>query len=331
MKIRNSISSARRMSVGILGASLALILAGRAFASDPATTAAGHANANSATAQVHVDVESFEVGSLQVDRHGERGSPVILVPGLASGAWVWEDTVRGLQDSHVVYVVTLAGFDGRPAQAGKGMQGAIDSLQQLIASRQLEHPVLIGHSLGGVLALALAERQPGLVGGVISIDGLPVFPGTESMTPEQRPAMAAGIKARMAGVDAKAFAAQQSQYMQMIGVIDADTGARLAQLTAKSDPGATADFMADTLALDLRPGLPKISAPVLLLSPYNPADGAAQGITEAAKTDYYRSLMSGTPQLDVQSISPSRHFAMFDQPDKVASAINSFLQKIATH
>jgi len=263
------------MSVGIHGVILALVLAGQAFASDPTTAEAGHANAKSTTSQVHTSVERFEVGSLQVERHGERGSPVILIPGLASGAWVWEDTVRGLQDSQVIYVVTLAGFDGRPAQAGKGMQGAIDALQQLIATQQLERPVLIGHSLGGVLALALAERQPGLVGGVISIDGLPVFPGTESMTPEQRSAMAEGTKARMANVDAKAFAAQQVQYMQMIGVIDAGTGARLAQLTAKSNPGATADFMAETLAFDLRTRLPKISAPVLLLSPYNPADGAA--------------------------------------------------------
>lgn len=329
MKTRSSLLSTPRMSVGILGAIFALVLAGQAFASDPTTAEAGRTNAKSTTGQVHASVERFEVGSLQVERYGERGSPVILIPGLASGAWVWEGTVRGLQDRHVLYVVTLAGFDGRPAQAGKGMQASLESLQKLIDSKKLERPVLIGHSLGGVLALALAERQPGMVGGVISIDGLPVFPGTESMTPEQRSAMAAGTKARMANVDAKAFAAQQVQYMQMIGVIDAGTGARLAQLTARSDPGATADFMAETLAFDLRPGLPKIRAPVLLLSPYNSADGAVQGITEAAKTAYYRSLMAGTPELDVRSISPSRHFAMFDQPDKVASAIGSFLERIA--
>jgi len=41
--------------------------------------------------------------------------------------------------------------------------------------------------------------------------------------------------------------------------------------------------------------------------------------------------MAGTPQLDAQSISPSRHFAMLDQPDKVASAIDYFLRKIAAH
>lgn len=330
MKTNTSTSTSRRITVAVLRGSLGLILAGSAFASDLAATGAPANNTNKASAGVPADAKQFEVGTLQVERHGETGSPVILIPGLASGAWVWDDTVRRLQERHVLYVLTLPGFNGRPAQEGKGMQAALDSLQALIESQKLEHPVVIGHSLGGVLAMALAEKHPGLVAGVISIDGLPVFPGTESMALAARPAMAAGIKARMAGIDAKTFAGQQTQYMQTIGVIDAEVGARLALLTAKSDPGATADFMADTLALDLRAGLPAISVPVLVLSPYNPADGAAQGITEDAKTAYYRSLMAGTWKLEVTSISPARHFAMFDQPEKVATAIDAFLESLPT-
>ena len=275
--------------------------------------------------------QNFEVGILQVKRHGERGTPIILVPGLASGAWVWDDTVRRLQDTHAVYVVTLPGFSGRPAQAGAGMQDALDSLQKLIEINKLDRPVVIGHSLGGVLAVALAEKYPQSVAGIISIDGLPVFPGTETMAMAQRPAMAAGVQARMAGVDATGFAAQQQQYMKSIGVLDADVATRLAALTAKSDPTATSHFMADTLQWDLRSDLSKISVPVLLLSPYNAPDAAAQGIDEAAKTGYYRSLMAGTEQLEVLSISPARHFAMFDQPEKVAAAIDAFLGKLKAH
>ena len=275
--------------------------------------------------------QNFEVGILQVERHGQHGTPVILVPGLASGAWVWDDTVRRLQSTHVVYVVTLPGFSGRPSQDGVGMQEALDSLQHLIKVNKLDRPVVIGHSLGGVLAFALAEKYPQLLAGVVSIDGLPVFPGTEAMELAQRPAMAAGIKARMAGVDAAGFVAQQDQYMKSIGVLDAGVAKRLSALTAKSDPATTARFIADIMQVDLRRDLPKISVPVLLLSPYNAADAALQGIDEASKTNYYRSLMAGTAQLEVLSISPSRHFAMFDQPEKVAAAIDGFLGKLGAH
>lgn len=49
----------------------------------------------------------FEVGTMRVERHGERGSPVILIPGLASGAWVWKDSIAALQGEHRLYVITL--------------------------------------------------------------------------------------------------------------------------------------------------------------------------------------------------------------------------------
>ena len=273
--------------------------------------------------------DAFEVGTLRVEKHGTHGTPLIFIPGLASGAWAWEGLVRRFQDSHVLYVVTLAGFDGRPAVAGKPMQLALQSLKDLLVVQHIVKPVLIGHSLGGVLALQLAEQDPGSISGLVSIDGLPVFPGTEAMPPSQRPLMADGIKARMAGMTGEQFAGQQLQYMRGIGVIDPALAAKLAGHSANSDPAATTEYMAETLALDLRADLAKITVPVLLIAPYNAADSAAQNISESAKTDYYRSLLAGTPTLDVVPVSPSRHFAMFDQPTLVADAIDSYLAKLA--
>ena len=271
---------------------------------------------------------NFLIGTLLVQRIGDRGTPIILVPGLASGAWAWQGVVRGLQDSHVVYVVTLAGFDGRPVASGDLMKQALLSLKGLILTQKLDRPLLIGHSLGGVLSLALAQNEPGLVSGVISIDGLPVFPGTESMPAAQRPAMVESIKSGMVGLDHEQFASQQLQYMRGIGVIDPAVAEKLAKLSSRSDPAATAEYMAETLMIDLRPNLDKITVPVLLMSPYNAPDGALRKITEAAKTAYYRSLMAGTQKVEVVSISPARHFAMFDQPKLVAEAIASFLKTL---
>ena len=142
-----------------------------------------------------VPAERFEVGGMLVERHGQRGTPLILVPGLVSGAWVWQDTLRRFAGEHVIYVVTLPGFDGRAPAPGKPMEAAQQALRELIVSRKLAKPVLIGHSLGGTLAIALAEQEPDLVGGVVTIDGLPVFPTTEGVPLAQRAQMAEGIKA----------------------------------------------------------------------------------------------------------------------------------------
>ena len=282
-------------------------------------------------AVVVVPAQRFEVGAMLVERHGKRGTPLILIPGLASGAWVWEGTVKQLKQRHVLYVVTLPGFDGRPAVPGKAMDQALQSLKDLITTHKIAKPVLIGHSLGGILSIALAEQNPDLISGVIAIDGLPVFPGTEAMPLSQRPAMADNIKARMSGMNPQQFADQQLQYMRGIGVLDGAMAEQLAKLSSRSDPTATAEYMAETIALDLRPGLPRITVPVLLISPYNGPDNAAQNISETAKTAYYRSLMTGTPTLDVVSVAPARHFAMFDQPKLVGEAIGIFLETLGAH
>lgn len=272
--------------------------------------------------------ERFEAGSLLVERHGQRGSPLILVPGLGSGAWAWQDTVRQFSGERVVYVVTPAGFDGRAPAAGKALDNSCQSLHQLIVSRKLDRPVLIGHSLGAALSIAFAEQYSGLIRGVAAIDGLPVFPGTEDTPPDQRAMMADGVKARMAGASKEMFALQQQMYMRGVGVTDIGRADDLAKLSARSDQGAMVDAMAELFALDLRPGLAGITVPVLLVAPYFEPDSAQTGTTREMKTAYYTSLMAGTPNLKVVSIAPARHFVMFDQPQMLADALRAWLQSL---
>jgi pimeloyl-ACP methyl ester carboxylesterase len=272
--------------------------------------------------------ERFEVGSMLVERHGQRGTPLILIPGLGSGAWAWQGLVREFTGEHVVYVVTLAGFDGRAPVAGKTLDNTRQALRQLIVSRKLDRPVLVGHSLGAALSIAFAEQNSDLIRGVFAIDGLPVFPGTEDTPAAQRAQIAAGIKARMAGASKEMFALQQQQYMRGVGVTDMARADELAKLSARSDPAAMIDAMGELFELDLRPGLPKIKVPVLLVAPYFEPDSSQTGTTREMKTEYYTSLMAGTPKLQVLSIAPARHFVMFDQPQMLADALRAYLKSL---
>lgn len=272
--------------------------------------------------------ERFDSGVLAVERHGSRGRAVILIPGLASGAWAWQGVLRDLASDNTVYVVTLPGFDGRPTLPGNALDAVRASLRTLIASRKLDHPVLIGHSLGATLAIAVAEDMPGALGGVVAIDGLPVFPGTESVPLEQRAALAAGMAARMAATKPEAFAAQQQAYMRTVGVLDMAVADQLAQLSARSDPGAVARYVGEVLALDLRPGLAAIDAPVLAIVPFFDQDPGAAASSPQAKAAYYQSLLAGTRKLEVLPVDGSRHFVMFDQPALLDAALRRFLRSL---
>lgn len=271
--------------------------------------------------------ERFTVDGVLVERHGNAagGRPLILIPGLASGPWVWQDTIRAFASDHPVYVLTLPGFDGRPPAGPAPFAAARAAIEGLIAGHHLEKPVIVGHSLGGILALAIAEDKPALVAGIVSIDGLPVMPGTEDMPPPQRPQFAERMRAQIGNQPPDRFAQQQQGYMRTIGVLDMAKADALAQLTARSDPASVGAWAADVLTLDLRPGLKAIQTPVLAIVPYFDLDGAQQNLTPAGKADYYRALMEGTPKLQVVTVAPARHFAMFDQPEAVTAAIRTFL------
>lgn len=272
--------------------------------------------------------ERFEVGATLVERHGSGPRAVLVIPGLASGPWAWQHVIRALIPDHTVYALTFPGFDGRPAVPGATLDAARASVVRLIDERKLRRPVLVGHSLGGTLALAVAARRPELVGGVVSLDGLPVSPGTEGLTDAQRAAMANGFRQRVAAASQGSFQEQQQEYMSGTGVVDMARGDELAKLSARSDPRAVAQYMADGFALDLRPQLPAITAPVLLIAPYFAIDAQQQMLTEAGKLEYYQKIMEGTPTLKVVPVAPARHFAMFDVPEKVVEAIRDFLKTL---
>ncbi len=270
---------------------------------------------------------TFESGALQVEQLSNQGPPIVFIPGLASGSWTWRDSAARLAGKHSVYLLTLPGFDGRAPVPGADLDSLSKDLRTLIETRKLARPVLVGHSLGGTLSLAFAAENSALVSGVIAVDGLPVFPGTEGVSGD-RSALAQQARSQLAGLAPEQFAAYQQTYMGRFGVIDAATARRLAELSGRSDPGATADFAAQLLMLDLRPKLPAISVPVIEISPFHAPDFAAMGVNEDAKTNYYRMLLQGVAKLDVVSVSPARHFVMFDQPEKFAAALDGALAKV---
>lgn len=272
------------------------------------------------------------VGSLKIEKHGDRGRPIVLIPGLGGGPWVWQDTVTKLEKDHVVYTLTLAGFDGMPVptQGGNLFDLADQSLGNWLQSAHIGKPILVGHSLGATLALRFASEHPELISGVVAVDGLPLFPGMDRLTDEQRKTMAGKMQEHMASFTPAQFKAEQLSYMRQTGMIDQEQAEHYALLNAGSDIKATAQYMAEDLASDLRPGLKNATVPILEISPYKESDFSTgpMKMSEQQKADYYKSLLANAPNAKVVSISPARHFVMLDQPVKFQQVLDDFIKSV---
>ena len=119
--------------------------------------------------------------------HGPRGTPVLLVHGYSTHRYTWRHWIPVLEENHRVLAVDLkgAGDSPKPRDEGYGPLEQSRLLHRLIVEQNLMDLTLVGHSLGGgialLTALRLQEEEPSRLGRLVLVAGaaypqsLPLF------------------------------------------------------------------------------------------------------------------------------------------------------------
>jgi pimeloyl-ACP methyl ester carboxylesterase len=267
---------------------------------------------------------TFDVGAVHVSVSGSAPRAVILLPGLATGPYEFDGIRPQLEAHYTVYSVAFAGYDGRPPVQAPYLDAFVQGVLAVIVREHLRKPILIGHSLGGHVAVRIAETQPDRIGAVLAIDALPLFPPARpGETPDARKAAWDAFRAKLLALSADDYAAQTKRSISFL-VSDPANVALVAGHDIASDRATVAGSAREMALDDLTPLLPKIGAPLEVLVP-SPGDDAAAAQTAAL----YAKLYEGTRDLTVVPIANSKHFVMFDQPAAFASAVTAFLARVA--
>ncbi|MGZ9100351.1 MAG: alpha/beta fold hydrolase, partial [Brevundimonas sp.] len=297
----------------------ALFLASASFA-----VAGGLILATSADAAPVVQAApAFASDRLSVEVIGS-GPDVILIPGFASSRAVWRAEAERLKATHRVHLVQLAGFAGEPWTHGDGpfVQPVAEELVRYIGEAGLERPAVIGHSMGGMTGVLLAQRHPGLLGRVMSVDSLPFFSAMfgPQVTAEAARPFADQAAAGILAADAATFRAQQGQ--TAIGLArDPATRAAMVEWSMRSDRQAMASAIREVMTTDLRPGLAAMTTPVWAVYAADADGGAPAAMADALWVREYAAL----PGVRMVRVDGSRHFIMADQPERFAAVVDQFL------
>src|SRR6187402_3467112 len=95
------------------------------------------------------------------------GNPVILIHGFPMSHFVWKDFASRLTANVTVYTPDLPGFgQSKILPSPFSIDDVANKLLEWIESNGIKKSVLIGHSLGGYVALAMIEKRPDLFVGL---------------------------------------------------------------------------------------------------------------------------------------------------------------------
>jgi pimeloyl-ACP methyl ester carboxylesterase len=264
---------------------------------------------------------------LSIDVVG-KGRPVLMIPGLNSGADTWRETCTALQKDHVqCYLVQLPGFAGlAPSATAQGafLDSMRDRLLAYVKARHLKQPVVVGHSLGGALALEMAIADPNAVGPLVIVDSMPFFPaaGNPAATIESARPMADGMRTQMrASDDATYLKGAEAAVATM-----AHDPAHVETLKGwgrTSDRATTTQAMYELMTTDLRQQLSKIHSPTRVLGSW--AAYKPYGSTKDSTAGIFRAQYAGLDGVEIEISEDGYHFLMWDDPTFVQSNIRKVL------
>ncbi len=245
-----------------------------------------------------------------------EGSPVVLIPGLASSPSVYDGIAAKLGTGHRLIFVQVNGFAGSAAgPIDNLLPGAVDELATWLAANKIKKPAVVGHSMGGLMALMLASKHPAAAGKLMIVDALPFYGMLfgPSATPE---AIRPVVEQMRAGMVSGKVPAQVPPHMS-----NTDAGkAKILEWLKASDPRVVGEALVEDATTDFRPGLPAIKQPITVLYAVPSTERAA--ITKALYTDAYKAAAGAR----LVAVDGSEHFIMLDQPARFAAEVETFLR-----
>lgn len=263
--------------------------------------------------------------AFEVDVTGS-GPALILIPGLSCSGDVWNETAQRYSPDYECHQLTLAGFAGVPSYKSDHSftDTVVAELVKYIQERQIEKPILIGHSLGGFLSLKLASENPGLVESLIIVDSLPFLPGVynPAATVESNRGQADQIRQGMLQNTLTHESAKAMLQPMVNSPKDTET---IVQWMMDSDGPAVANAMFDLNTTDLRQDIASIEAPTLVMGAWI---GYRQyGATRDSVSSTFNTQYQNLPNYQLEMTDKGKHFIMLDDSNFFFGKIDSFLAK----
>jgi len=246
-----------------------------------------------------------------------KGKPIFYLPGFTVSGSIWNETVSNLTLKRKSYLFSYAGFNGNKPIEMPWYSTIKNSIIEYIKDNNLNEIVIIGHSMGGNLAVDIASELPNRVSKIVIVESLPCM--REVMMPNV-PAESLYYESpynkQMLEMDEQQFK-NMALMMASNMTLNKEKIDTLTNWILEADRKTWVYGYTDLLKLDLRNVLSKIKHETLII-------GASFPDVKIAK-EIYENQYSNLTNKTIVMASNSKHFIMFDQPKWFYETVNDFL------
>lgn len=238
--------------------------------------------------------------------HG-RGPTIALVHGLGSRVEHWLPTARLLAEHHRVVLVDLPGHGVSEMPEPFSLDRSVEMLDQALALQSSEPIVLVGHSVGGLVAAAEAVANPSRVRALVLVETAlrPQIVGRE------RDAMLRALDRDYRGVLHAAYTSFGR---------DSAQGEALYAEVASMDSTRIKRWIRLALTADISGQVARLEAPVLAVLAER-----SWPVGEAWEETGYALGLLQIPRLTRVRMLDCGHFVMLDHPTELAKVIENFI------
>lgn len=259
---------------------------------------------------------AFSQPAIHVEKSG-KGNAVIFLPGFTTPGSVWNETIKNLDVQKENHVVSYAGFNGLEPIATPWYEQIKNELISYVNTEKLSNVTIIGHSMGGNLAIDIAAELPDQISGLILVESIPcmrelMMPGVPASS-LQYDSPHNNQMLEMDDEDFKQMATNMAQYM----TFDQSKMEVLSEWSIKADRKTYVYGYTDLLKLDLRYKLADITSKTLIL-------GASFPDKNVVRTNYEKQYANLAAK-EILISEHSKHFIMFDDPVWFYENVNTFL------
>lgn len=254
--------------------------------------------------------------SFSVAKSGKGTQAIIFIPGFACSGDVWRETVAMLEDNYTCYVLTMPGFAGVLPEEDPSFEKWKCGIIQFIEDEKLKNPILVGHSMGGGLALAIASDVPELPKKLIIVDALPCLMALTNPDFQSAPDNDChDMIERITSMDEMKFAQMQRMSVASL-TADSSRFKEIVNWGLTSDKKTYAKLYCEFANTDLRERIKNINVPSLVLLEPN-----FKNIESAIREQY-----KGLTMMQLKYANKGLHFIMFDDKEWFLNQISEFIR-----